>query len=210
MAQTHNEIRKGWLSEAVNRALGRTREGGIERISETLDPVLNLWGMPEWAYLRGELLWSGQVTQVAVAGEQSMLALTNPANSNLIVVIESILLAGSVQNVRITPTVLRTDIEATLALALVPQARDNRWWQSPIVVGKQARTQFWTGSNAGSLGGIGTEKIGIVAGTFTLAATPPYILRPGTSLLIEGVTVNLGVDFTVSGRERTAYPGELV
>lgn len=210
MGQLHNELRRGSLSIALKTFIGDTRDpGGLERYGETLTPILDMWGLPEVAYLRRELLWAGQLTQTAVVGEQSMLAVTNPLASGKVVVVETISLQGSVQSVRITPTVLRTDIEATLAIGLVPQAKDQRWWRDPATVGFQARTQFWVGTNAGSLGGITTEKLGILAGEPTSAVTVPYVIRPGCSLLIEGMTVNLGVDFSIVGRERVAFPGEL-
>ncbi|MGH8566961.1 MAG: hypothetical protein ACREXU_02840 [Gammaproteobacteria bacterium] len=56
MAQLHNELhRAGRIQEAFKLILGvEESDSGVERFSETLQPILDIWSRPEWAALRGE------------------------------------------------------------------------------------------------------------------------------------------------------------
>jgi hypothetical protein len=212
MGQVHNELRRGPFSGALKVILGDTHnEGGIERYGETLQPMVDLWGRSEWARRLNRRLFAGSVGTGPTAGEQSMHAIVNPAVSPDLIVLEQLgILVGAATTVRITPTVLLTDITATLAISLATQARDNRWWRDPLTVGYQTLAQIFSGSNAGTLGGITTEQvIGLTTG-FSEARTLPYIIRPGTALLIENLTVNISLTVNVSGVVYTGQPGELV
>ena len=87
MSRLHNALTRGAISDALKRAVGDTRsQGGVERYSETLEPVLDLWSRPEWAILRDEILWGGASTQAAVAGELSFVAVINPLGSGMLTV----------------------------------------------------------------------------------------------------------------------------
>lgn len=70
--------------------------GGLERFGETLTPVIDLWSLPEWSYLRAETL--GQVMRVAASGaNNSAVALANPLTSRSLVVIEEITIIPTAQ-----------------------------------------------------------------------------------------------------------------
>lgn len=108
MHQIHNVLRRSSYSAAFSKAVGDTREGGVERYSETLQGVLDLWGRPEFALLRGENLWSGfQSVGAGGAGTFARLGIFNPAGSGLLVVVTHHLLQVAVSgtdSVQLFPT----------------------------------------------------------------------------------------------------------
>lgn len=205
MAGIHNEIRKGWLSESVNRALGRTREGGIERIGETIDAVLNPWGMPEWAYLRGEKLCTIFRSQVAVAGEFSAVALINPSTSRGLVVIEAASIQAAVAGQGTASVTTEALVLATLAGQAPGNMRDRR-----NVPGSSTIAQTVAGSDAASAIGPSCEIRRIAAAGNMDFVHLPVVLPPGGAYVFVWQTVNVGIDGNFMWRERLAYPGELV
>lgn len=206
MGQIHNEIRSGWLSEAVRRALGVTREAGVERFSETLDVVLNPWGMPEWAYLRGERLASSVTFTPAVAAEFGSVGLLNPVGSNMIVVVEGASAMGAAMNIN-----LRAHSSAQLLATLVSTTtgfvRDRRWQDSSSFL---PRAVSLIGSDTGVIAGQPVEQF-LASLTFSSAAliAMPVILPPGHGVALTGQVVNTAFTACFSWRERAAYPGEL-
>jgi len=82
MPHVHNALHRGDVAAALKNALGVTDpEDGLERFSETLQPVLDLWELPEWAILLRRRLWTaygsvaaggaGTVTQIALGTAQT-------------------------------------------------------------------------------------------------------------------------------------------
>lgn len=211
MAPTHNQITRQNFNKALRAALGISKtDPALERFSETLDPVLDLWSMPEWAFLRGELLWASGVTQTAVPLEFSGAAVINPADSGLLIMVDELSAGGSGQSLLISDAVPVTTIQATYALTQLAPARDTRAWPDVTVPGAPpSPVQIWMGSDPASLAGIRAEKLSIQAAVTTQAQSPPFVLKPGTALHVEGASVNLGVDFNFAGRVRAAFPGEL-
>lgn len=208
----HNELSRGLLSKALKNAVSATKsEGGLERFGETLTPVIDLWLMPEWAFLRAEKLWAAGVTQPAVAAEFSGAAVVNPVNSGLIVVVENVSGQGSATNLNVSCTVTLAAIQASYALTILAQSRDTRAIPDLAVVGAPPTpVQIWSGTDPASFAGIRAEKFSILAGAPSgKASSPPFVLKPGAVLHVEATTVNLGVDFNFSGRVRQAFVGEL-
>lgn len=117
MGQQHNELRRGEVSRALKNALGDTRQGGLERYGETLTPAIDLWGRPEWAFLRDEHLWGFSQTVAAVVGEQGGVAVVNPAGSNRIVVVEGATGQSVVANIALQ-LALTTEAVITATYAL--------------------------------------------------------------------------------------------
>lgn len=206
MAQIHNEIRKGTLSEAVKRALGITRgDSGIERLGETVTPIVHPWGMPEWAYLRGERLCCIWRTVGAVAAEYGYLALVNPALSEVIVVVEG----ASVETAAAGQGYMGFQTEAaalaTLATPTPGNVRDRR--NLPVTA-----TTCYTlvGTDPSSGLGAALEIRRIAAAQNLDFVHFPIILTPGMALGINFATVNTAWNGNFLWRERQAYPGELV
>lgn len=199
MAKVHNQISRGELSKAVTAGLGISKPdvGGLERFSETLDVVMNPWGMPEWAFLRGERLQGFAASVGAIAGEFGAAALINPAGSNAIIVVESVL--------ALVGYVVQLAQEATWAATLTTVLpggifRDTRW--PPTALGGAARIR--TGSDASNA--LGTS-IDIQRSTPSIAL--PVVLSPGWGLAVFSDTVNIVLPYMFAWRDRRAYPGEL-
>lgn len=211
MGQIHNELRKGWLSEAVNRALGRTREGGVERVSETCDVVMNPWGMPEWAYLRQEQLWG--VRRAVTAGAAATFAAAAICNTSLkpndyIVVLESVSVLTAAAG---DEAALYLDTDVNLAALLTSSQnvflRETRFFplRSPV----QPVVRYLPVAVPGTLVGPLDAVQGAAAAYVPFGVGLPIILHPGHGAVVftNNDAANMNVVF--GGRTRKAYPGEL-
>jgi len=206
MGRVHNELNRGDLSSALKLALGATKgEGGIERYGETLDPILNLWGMPEWAFLRNERLSALTSQQPAVAAEFGIVGIGNPLNSNTIIVVETVSsTSGAIISLRLE-VVAHTVIAATVVTAAgVGSLRDRRFLGP-------GRTHFVTGTDAAAppFGATVEIRAPAAANHWVDFNVLPVVLKPGDDLVVVGATVNNTVAVNFGWRERQAYPGEL-
>lgn len=212
MADIHNALKRSPIADGIKKAIGQHKqgEGGLERWSETLQGVVNPWGMPEWAALRGEQLCAVRGFVAAVAAEFGGMALMNPANSNLIVVVEAVSFVSATGSMRAHLEVMAdTTIAATYTVVTNPVvARDRRFKG----ISGLSRATFRQGSDLNNTFGANLE-VNIQSGP-TLSPNPwftclPVILRPGDDLVVIGQTVNVAFDVNWGWRERQAFPGEL-
>lgn len=206
----HNQLRRAWLGDAVKKALGvhTSTEGGLERYGETLTPVMNPWGMPEWAALRGEQLCAVRSFVAGVAAEYGGVALMNPAASNSIVVVEAVsILSGAAEYVYLEIGVDTLYSGTYLTLTNPSCARDRRFKG----LSGLSRATFRQGTDLSNTFGAQLEQSGTNTGfapnSFTTSL--PVILRPGDSLAVIGQTVNTSLTVSWGWRERVAFPGEL-
>jgi len=197
VGQLHNELRRGPLSNALSAAVGDTRGGGLERYGETLDPVIDLWEKPEWAFLRGENLCGFVRSQAAVAAEFGVVGLANPAGSDMIVVAEFAEGRGAAFDLEMSSD---DALIATAAVATGGVSRDRRN-PAPNFL---SRALLRTGSDAASIGQPIDEK-----SDSEPMKNLPVILPPGQALILRALTVNVAVVTIWGWRERTAFPGEL-
>lgn len=208
MAQIHNELRKGTLSEAIKRALGVTRsEGGVERFGETVTPIVHPWGLPEWAYLRGEALAGGQRFEAAAGATfLGSVALVNPAASKYLVVVTMATYQVAVAaNVRVG---LDTEaaIVAVLPTTTIGSFADTRWSRTGI--GPIARIR--SGAPAAALGSILCFDNTTTIDTRALSiGEEKIVLSPGFGIVLQNQDDNAGFTVAYAWRERLAYPGEL-
>lgn len=209
MAQLHNAIRRfGSLIAGVRRMVGGSADVQLERLGETLTPILNPWGLPEWAYPRGEFLLLATRNAGATAAEYSGIAIVNPAGSQCLLVIDAVKGRCDTGNIALTLTyATEASIAATLATSTFAVARDTR-------TAKGASTA----RNLGPVMYVGTDPVGwlneleelfVNATTYSAAISPPYIIRPGVGLVLSGKTVNTAMRGCFVGRWRAALPGEL-
>lgn len=91
MGQIFNELTKSALGAALLNALG-LKEGKLERFGETLTPIIDLWGQPEWQLLRGEIPYARVVFPPAVAARFSSAEFVNATDDTLAVM--GIILCG--------------------------------------------------------------------------------------------------------------------
>lgn len=204
----HNALKRGWLTHAVTRALGEgDSEGAVERFGETVTPVVNPWGMPEWAALRGEQLAGCRTFQNLVAAEYAAVALMNPAGSGMIVVVEAISFnAGATAQAQLE-VVADSVISGTLLTVTNPSCSRDRRFKG---ISGLTRATFRQGSDAASTFGAQLETQGFTGSLFSqFVVGLPLILRPGDDCLVVLQTVNLAMTVCWAWRERLAYPGEL-
>lgn len=209
MAKIHNGLNTSWLGDAVKRALNASKsDGTVERFGETLTPVMNPWGMPEWAALRGEQLCAVRTFQGAIAAEFSAVALMNPFDSKAIIVVEAVTTSTSVvtQNVRIE-IVADTVIAGTLGTLTNPTcARDRRFKG----ISTLSRATFRQGTDPTNTFGAQLEEVSVVAGAVPqFIVSMPLILKPGDDAVVIGQTVNSALSVNWGWRERQAFIGEL-
>lgn len=218
MADIHNGIKyaTGELN-ALGIAGGLARDqSGVERLGETLTPIMDIWSQPEWAWLRGDLLWvSRPMISAAGAGALSAFATCLPASARLICVVEGAwarsATAGDVMTLGVD---LRTTITAVpmATTGTRPRARDNRLVATPSFPNEaQAEVPLdnFTGSSAGNVG-IALEQRTVPGVNVAVEfRSVPYVLRPNTGIWIQGSTNNLLVVGGFWGRLRVPLPGEL-
>lgn len=213
MGLIHNALSRGPWTAAIKAILGDTRsEGGVERYGETFTPVLDPWSQPDFAYARGEWLWSVSLTQAAVPAEGAMAAILDPLlNNRIIVTIDGIQVATTASQSFFLGLSTEGALKATLALAGNPRTRDTRWGKGlqPASAYGFAPVESYAGSDPTVSFNTALEKMTTSAGITSRFNTLPYILSPGNALWVQSITVNIGFDFVAWGRARQALPGEL-
>lgn len=210
MGQQHNELRRGALSAAFTRAVGDMRgSGGIERYGETLTPVLDLWSLPEWLFLRGERGYAFPVVGPAVAAEFGAAAVVNPAGSGFLLVVEKLTVdagafaGSSVLNVEVNTEAI---IAATLGTVSGFNVLDTRWFAATGTFGAGVAR---VGSDPGVIG-LPLESARVPAGNMPESKVAlPYTLHPGFGLVARFGTVNTAFLANFRVRERRAFPSEL-
>lgn len=211
MAKVHNGLNNSWLGDAVKRAINASKsDGTVERFGETLMPVLNPWGMPEWAAIRGEQLCAVRTIVTAVAAEFGAIALMNPIGSNLIVVVEAVDFQCTTTGLKaFLEVVPDTTIAATLATVTNPTcARDRRFKG----LSGLSRATFRQGTDPTNTFGaqLESQNYASVGASFAPFVTSlPVILKPGDDLMVIAQVVNLALEVNWGWRERQAFVGEL-
>lgn len=210
MTDIHNALKRSVVADAVKKAIGQHKqgEGGLERWSETLQPIVNPWGMPEWAALRAEQLAAVGAFQAAVAAEFSGHALMNPAGSNTIVVVEAVSFIGTTTVQAWLELTVDTAIAATYTVVTNPSAARDRRFKG---ISGLTRATFRQGSDASNTFGARLEVQNFTAAGLasSFVNSLPVILRPGDDLVVMLQTVNIGAFVNWAWRERQAFPGEL-
>lgn len=200
MPHVHNGLHEySRLLDAAARAIGEKSGAqdftGIERFGETLTPTMDLWALPEWAILRGEILFARAAAVGAVALLFSSLEFVNPATSNVLAVV---LLLRNVAGV----AAFQTGVDSGAALGAVGVlqgvAVDTRYPQ----LGEVSRCTITQGQLAGA---IALPQDTINPG---ITATIPYIIRPGNKLMLINPIANQGISSTIFWTERPLLPTE--
>lgn len=204
----HNELPRSPLASAMSRAVGdMVGDSGLERYGETLTPTLNLWNLPEWAYLRKEWLLTFNHTVSAIAGEFGMSALVVPAGSQNIVVVDEAVW----QQTTAGYCELRFDTQAVIAATLAVLgrgiSRDARLWAG----GLPGQATIYAGTDPGAVGTLLQRSFAPSGGSNvgTFQCTWPIVLTAGYGLIMEWQTANTPVMFGWRYRERRTFPGEL-
>lgn len=209
MSSLHNALRGAKrLLPGIKKILGVTdADAGVERFSETLQPVLDPWSQPDFSFPRGETRHArGIVVAAGAAATFAGFTLVNPAGSNRIIVV----LTMSLNVNAATDYELSVDTQGTLdgsfATLLAITSLDLRQRITNAGIGRVA---------------IGNPALFPVGNRINAGATAPNIvdyvreaegvvLAPGFGILLQIADDAAEVRGSVSWRERGALPGELV
>jgi hypothetical protein len=202
----HNELRRaGQFQRGFLLALGITdSDSGVERLGETLTPIIDLWSRPEWHFVRDERITGFTLVSIAVAAEFTGQAIVNPAGSNRLVVVE--LAAYRAELAFDVALQVVTEAQATVTYTVANSLRplDTRW---PGVSGV---ITLRDGSDAAAT--LGGTNIDFTFPPSTLGrqfVNLPVVLSPGFGLAMIGQTVNTAFRGIWRIRDRLALPGEL-
>lgn len=197
----HNALhRTNALLQGINRALGNDRGGtGVERLSESLTPIMNPWQLPEWAFLRGELLgWTDQNIGAGGAGFRSIAQLFNNSENRIVVIEPGSRFSAGAGNVELGVTATQATTDSGLNLLL----RDTRIL-NPSVSGARARSQ----NNAAIPAGF-TAGISFLSAAVLYDLTFPIILSPGFGAFAVPSQDNAAISASWIARVREMLPGE--
>lgn len=93
MGHVHNSLDRATdLTRGIRRAVGMVGpDGGVERLGETLTPIMDVWSRPEWNALRGDWLqWCFAAVGAGGAGTRSIARLRPVSTSKMLVVVHLI------------------------------------------------------------------------------------------------------------------------
>lgn len=212
MADIHNALTRGPWSYALKAIVGASKaDGGIERYGETLQPLIDLWSEPEWAYLREDSLFCVDTIQIAVVAENSIIAILNPSQSGALIVLERIKARGFAALTRLELRyATEAQIVATLADLGAPLGRDSRNSIAGGISIRQVRAaRIFTGSDA-AFGGVSQDALISVSANDFQEFIAPWVIRPGTAMAVVNQSINTTLELVYAGHVYQAQPGELV
>lgn len=195
-----DEIGEYGLNQVLAKRL--TTPGGsvAPTVAPELFPILALENdRPEWGYVKGELRAGARISLAASAGNYNALQLYLPSTANSICVVTDIFGNSGTGGSNVERA---QGIGAGVAgwVANVTQPADFRWPPRTQVI-----LERYTGAGI-PLGNGTIDRISASANKITT----PFVIAPGTSLLMRTDIVNSILDITLRWYERTAQPGELV
>ena len=205
MGQVHNGLeRAGHLTQALKDALNAAdSEGGLERFGETMTPTINLWDLPEWAFLRGERLCADTRLVAAIAAEVGVSALINPAGSQVLAIVEAAAIDIAVVMTGSIGFANEGTIVATLGPPSAGDVRDLRW-----IPTNSTRCGIAVGTDPAQVGSLIEQRRSSGAGVIDFQCFP-FVLAPGFGLIVQGQTVNQAFNVNYKWRERPVFSGEL-
>lgn len=210
----HNQLSRGAFLSAIKNALGGAKgEGAIERFSETIGPIIDVWSLPEWAFLRDERLGAAQENRNADAANLGFVGIRNPTPgagepSTLLVTVDDIWVVNANAAAQQFFVSVSRDGTPLLANQAPGRVRDLRYAPPLIVTG---RTSVLSGDGVEAATTWDADLLLLtVPGNSVFHVTDfPVILKPGSQLGVNSVVINQTVRATFAWRERTAFAGEL-
>lgn len=203
MSDVHNAIHRfGNLIAGVRRMVGGGADVAIERLGETLTPVINPWERPEWYHPRGErLLAVHESVGAGAATFNSGAAIVNPAGSNMIVVVTNASVIPSAASAVFMQLATEGQADTAFATDAAPDRIDTR--------SKNARSVFKFGNINSTSVGVTVERVFHTSRGVMFFQTPPVVLSPGFALVVLNDDDAASVEISFRLYERAALPGEL-
>lgn len=202
MTHVHNALHRATdLLRGIRRAVGLDsgEDPGVERISETLQPILDMWGRPEFSVLRGEGLFARDYSVAAGAGVRAKLQIFNPAGSKRLVMIDEVYATANTAGY--ISFWLHNGNLTTLGNNL--SRRDTRFPTATMVA------RSYTEATAGNPSGTHMLRYGVLADQGARIPVA-WVLPQGWGLTITHLTDNVTLYVSWIGRERVMMPGELL
>lgn len=206
-------INSGWAADALRAMFGL--QGG-DVLPAMADELLSVAVVdndrPEWGFARGEPLLGYGSAVVAAVGEFSYLAITNPADSGVLVIVTSVRTqpstAGASNGVQ-----LFHDVSTTALAGVISSSRgivrDTRW--IPPAGGTNGGAAVTDLGNDASPSATANSMGVILAGSGATNSQDrydqPLIMAPGRRLLAMGNVVNNLISVHFSWRERRLEKG---
>lgn len=197
MPHVHNALHHLTRVQGAYRAAlgeGDPAFNGLERAGETITPTLDLWALPEWALLRGEVLYQRSVAVGALAGNYSTQELVNPVGSGILAVVLEIMNQA---------TLSQTSVDSGAALGVLSTTRGVAADARLAQLGPVSACTIVGGQVAG---GVTNPQDVIIAAT---RSARPYIIPPGKKLFVFPTAVNTASWLSWFWTERKASPEEL-
>lgn len=215
MGQIHNELLRAHEIRAGIRDALEISEGDInvERLGETLTPILDIWSQPEWSFNRNEIRFSVRPGTAAAggAGLFGFIQFFNPVGSNRIYVIEKYFDIAPGANRQITIALTATVRGASFDGAI---ALDTRF-SNPIVGAGALQGRDPLSCSQGAVAVFTNDTIihqatsSATAGAAQELGGPVVILGPGSGVVMSDGTANEAFTAWVTGRGRPARLVEL-
>lgn len=197
------------LQRGLRLATGLDEEmGGVSRLSESLQPIIDAWSRPEWAYLIGDILSAGYKRVAAVVAEFSAAAVFNPTIDALCVV-ESVaaMPAAALQPVVLEERLQLSDLTTDLTTTDPVLLRDGR--SNPATHFSRMVLRSGTIAGAPTLGGTLLERRFASTRDALPYAALPFVVLPGQALAVINETANAQLDVSFRFREIRLLPGQL-
>jgi len=198
MGSVHNELRRASLGAGLKKALGDSRsESGLERWSETLQPIIDLFSRPDWDLLHEvELFAHGVQVAAGAAGTFAKVGVFNPPTSNLLVtVLDHYLRVDATTGVELFP------VAAMLGAAATVHMLDRR---RRISHGALVHFEASAAAGADLLAHV------VVPVSPSQVYHIPIILPPGQGFMWRTLDDAATLTGSFHGYQRVALPGELL
>lgn len=206
MGDIHNELKRGPWGPALASVVGLSRDAaGLERLGETLTPVLDLWSpaRPDWAIERREHLVFLHALAPAVAAELSCVVFDGSTDPSTILIIDALIFSNITQ--------VNIGFDARPAGATEATTKDflDHRVRAGAAANRRPRSRVWIDSNAATaLTGPLFRYVGAASALGAYLPVPFVVLGDNLSLICENTTVNTALHVTAIGRERQLLPSE--
>lgn len=191
------EIQVGRFSGLLHKLLGMREGSPAPYLAPDIIATLPLEvERPEWLFLGGQAMGMRREISAADPANFSFLSLENPIGSGALLVVESVMsnIAAASYRLQASPPLGGGSAGAQLDL------RSGLFPDVVTTVGQSAAA-------------VAVALPGTRVGTVTLLQAVPYfwpfVLPPGTALVVGGIVVNQAVEILFRWRERAIEPSEL-
>lgn len=183
----YNEILVGRYNRMLQKLFGMKGGSPAPQLASEIAPAFPLFSGAEHRYLEGWDRFAARISQAAVAAAFGQLRLRNPANSNVIAVVEKLRvvnLAAAADQPFMSLAAQAADL-VTLS-AYITQRFDARGRQNPTLISSQTTA-------GAAFGGTIHDQMALAAGSFgdfIITDIQEIPILPGDAITIGGNTAN--------------------